>query len=120
MPPTPTTIASYCITQGRGKWHAEVEEEPTRRRLLSALRTATSTSGRRGAGGEHPLEDLHRLLHLVHRPERDATVRLLERREIATDADLERGARLAELARRALQVDEDAVGVTIGSLEPQI
>src|SRR6266487_1558935 len=63
-------------------------------------------------------EDLHRLPHFVHGPERDAAVRFLERREIPPDRHLERGARLTELFRRALQVDEDAVGVAVGSLIP--
>src|SRR5438067_1752061 len=64
-------------------------------------------SGTGRARRQHLSEDLHRLPHFVHRSERDAAVRLLERREIAPDRHLERGARLAELARRTLQIDED-------------
>jgi hypothetical protein len=60
------------------------------------------------------------LPHFVHRAERDAAVRLLERREVAADLHLLRLARLAELARRPLQVDEDAVGVGVGTLEPHV
>src|SRR4051812_27688528 len=67
---------------------------------------------------EHLSEDLHRLPHFVHRPERDSAVRLLERWEIAPDRHLERGARVTELFRGTLQIDEDAVGVAVGSLEP--
>src|SRR6267378_4638125 len=93
------------------------EEEPTGSsapltevRVHATTLTLTSPSARR-AHREHPFEDLHRLLHFVHRPERDAAVCLLERREIAADAHLQRGTRLTELARGPLQVDEDAVCV---------
>src|SRR5262245_21993897 len=79
--------------------------------------TLASRSARR-ARCEHAFEDLYRLLHFVHGPERDAAVGLFERREIAADAHLERGARFTELARGPLQVDEHAVGVAVRSLEP--
>ena len=68
---------------------AEGKRSRPARRLLSSMRrgchaTAPITaSGARRARGQHLSEDLHRLLHFVHGPERDAAVRLLERREIA-------------------------------------
>src|SRR5262249_8125105 len=93
----------------------------SRSRIGSSLRGAEGRGRVKGArarrgGGQHPLEALHRLLHLVHRSECDAAVSLLERRKIAANRHLERRARLTELAGGALQVDEDAVGMRVGSL----
>src|SRR5262245_936777 len=45
-------------------------------------------SGGRGLLLQHVLEHRDGLLHLVHRPERDAAVGLLERREVARDLDV--------------------------------
>src|SRR6266849_6139325 len=95
---------------------AEGKRNRLARRLLSPMLTGPST---RRARRQHPFEDLHRLPHFVHCPERDAAVRLLERREISPDVHLERGARFTELARGTLQVDEDAVGVAVGRLVSQ-
>ena len=69
---------------------------------------------------QDPAEDLDRLLHLFHRPERDAGVGLLHRREVAPDTHTERQTRVTELARRPPKVDEDMVGVRIGGLVPQL
>src|SRR6266571_8756643 len=88
------------------------------RRLQATTPTLTGPNARR-ARRQHPFEDLHRLPHFVHGPERDAAVRLLERREISPDVYLECGARLTELTRGPLQVDEDAVGVAVGRLVSQ-
>src|SRR3989441_3771094 len=101
------------------------KQEPTgSRRLLSPMlrgrlqATTPTLKGRsaRRTRRQHPFEDLHRLPHFVHRPERDAAVRLLERRENPPDPHLERSARLSELACGSLQVDEDAVGVAVRRL----
>src|SRR5687767_8948743 len=70
----------------------------------------------RRTGRQHPAKHLNRLPHLLHRAERDAAVRLLVRREVAADANLLRGARIAEPARRTLQIDEDAIGMRVGGL----
>src|SRR5437667_2262237 len=86
---------------------------------LSGFHDATSTltdPAACRARRQHLPEHLHRLLHFFHRSERDAAVRLLERRKISSDRHLERSARLAELACGSLQVDEDAVGVAVGRL----
>ena len=60
------------------------------------------------------------LLHLVHRPDRDARVGLLERREVAPDHDPLLGAGVAEVRGRPADVDEEEVALRVGRLAAQV
>src|SRR5439155_6706348 len=73
-------------------------------------------TGRRGRGAEHVAEYVGRLLHFVHRADRDPRVGLLEGREVAADQHVRLRARLAEILRRAVHVDEDEVALRLGRL----
>src|SRR5688572_9955501 len=79
------------------------------------------TPARLGRGAcldaEHLSEDLHRLLHLVERADRDAGMCLLERRKVTADADVFLRAAFPELARRPADVHEDEVALRVGRLE---
>src|SRR5262252_7982594 len=81
--------------------------------------TPLAGAGARGARGEHSLEDLYRLPHFVQGSQRDAAVSVFERGEIPSDRYLECGAGVTELFGRSLQVDEDAVGMRVWSLESE-
>src|SRR5215471_2683707 len=93
-------------------------------RRAAARPTATWPMPANSGGGglllQHVFEDRDRLLHLVHRPVRDAAVRLLERREVARDEHAPGAARVAELLRGTSDVDEHEVGLRVGRLHAAI
>src|SRR5690349_16038766 len=62
---------------------------------------------------KHLREHADGLLHLGHRAERQAAVRLLERREVARDEHVLRLARVAEFLRRPADVDEHEVRLRV-------
>src|SRR6185436_7852136 len=90
---------------------------PTRIPIRTRVRTGTELSRFRGRRRERARERLGRRLHLFERADRDAHVALLVRREVARDQHAFLAAGVAELARRALHVDEDEVALRVGRLE---
>src|SRR5690606_28808696 len=68
---------------------------------------------RTASGRQHLPEYLDGGLHLGHRAEGDAGVGTLHRREVPADPYAALEARIAELARRSVDVHEDAVRLRI-------
>src|SRR5579864_7946306 len=88
----------------------------------ASLQSAADFTGIRDRGHrvQHVTEYLRRLLHLGHRADRDSAVRVLERREVATDHYALLGARVTELLRRTTDVHEDEVRLRIGRLGAEV